>query len=259
MNAFGDQATGLRRLLRRELPQVVSVVGFGVDALRWIATEAKSSANNGREVLAFDEVATCGNLADALALPARFDLLQAVERHVSIDSVRIEAGRGLTLYPAARMARALVGADRILAARFAETCQRLQRGADLWLVHANLSERFDLSPLAFAAHRLVIVVDGSARAITQAYALIKHLDGGPWPQVDIALAGQRSRHEADALLMNLSRTVLAQTSLVLRPVRELEASAAAAAVVSDELAHERFLERVLGFARHGSRPLALAL
>ena len=259
MNRFGDQANGLRRLLRKASPHVVSVVTFGSEAVRWLALEARTDAAAGRQTVVFDEVATCGSLVDAFALSARFDLLQAVDRHVGLESVCVEAGQGLNLFPAARMAKALVGADRILAARFGETCQRLQRGADLWLVHARSSEDFVLSPLAAAANRLVLVVEGNARSVTAAYSLIKQLADGPWPQIDLALAGGRGGRDAEALIANLGAMVLAHTGLALRRIHRLEASAAAAALVSDEQERERFLERVLGFARRGSRTLALGV
>ena len=256
MIRFGDQANGLRRLLRQAPPQVVSVATFGPDAVRWLAREARTGAAAGRQTVVFDEVGACGSLADAYALSARFDLLQAVDRHVGLESVCVEAGQGLNLFPAARMAKALVGADRILAARFAQTCQRLQAGADLWLVHARSSEDFVLSPLAAAAHRLVVVVEGNARSVTSAYSLIKQLAEGPWPQIDLALAGGRDSRDAEALIANLGAMVLAHSGLALRRINRLEASAAAAAMVSDEQERERFLERVLGFARRGSRTLA---
>ncbi len=254
-----DQAAGLRRFFHHASPQVVAAVAFGPEALRWLAQEAKVGAAEGRQTVVFDEIVTSGSLADTLALPARFDLLQAVDHHVGLESVRIEVGAGLSLYPAARMARALIGADRILAARFAEICRRLQAGVDLWLVHARTSEEFVLSPLAAAAHRLVLVVEGNARSVTGAYSLIKRLTPGPWPQVDLALADQCGGKNAEALIENLGTTVLAQTGLAVRRVRGLAASSAAAAAVSDDVERERFPERVLGFARRGSRTLALGL
>jgi len=90
-------------------------------------------------------------------------------------------------------------------------------------------------------------------------SLIKQLADGPWPQIDLALAGGRGGRDAEALIANLGAMVLAHTGLALRRINRLEASAAAAALVSDEQERERFLERVLGFARRGSRTLALGV
>lgn len=252
-----DQAAGLRRLLQQAPPQVVSVVTCGAGAQRWFAGQALTRAQGGRQVRAFDEATAWGNLSDALGLSARFDLLQAVEQHVSLESVCIEAGPGLQLYPAARLAKALAGADRIFAARFTDICRRLQSGADLWLINARPDERFALSPLASAAQRLVIAVDGSPRSITEAYTVIKHLEGGPWLQIDLALGECRRSEEAEALLGNLMRVAQRQTALALRRVHGLEASAAAAAAGAQQES-SRFLDRALALARRASRaPLAL--
>ncbi|WP_374509300.1 MinD/ParA family protein [Niveibacterium sp.] len=257
---FEDQAAGLRRLLRRAPPQVVAVSAFGAGAMHWLAGQALTRAQGGRQVTVFDEMASCGNLADALGAAARFDLLQAVERHVSLDAARVEAGPGLSLYSSARLARALNGADRVLSERFADTCRALQRGCDLWLIHARPDERRSLSPLASAAHRMVVVVDGSPRAITEAYAMIKQLDGGPWPQIDLALANPRDQDEAEALLANLILVGHRQTNLALRRVKGLDACAAAAAAASDSTTDSVFLDRVLGLARRRQRAsMALAL
>ena len=256
---FEDQAAGLRRLLRSAPPQVVAVAAFGAGAMRWLAGQALTRAQGGRQVAVFDEVATSGNLADALGAAGRFDLLQAVERHVALDAVRVDAGPGLSLYPAARLARALDNADRMMTERFAEVCGSLQRGSDLWLIHARPDDRV-LSPLASAAHRMVVAVDGSPRAITEAYALIKRLDGGPWPQIDLALASPRDPDEAEALLANLVLVGHRQTGLALRRVHGLEASAVAAAAVSGTASDGVFLERVLGLARRRQRAsMALAI
>lgn len=257
---FEDQAAGLRRLLRKAPPQVVAASVFGAGAMRWLAGQALTRAQGGRHVTAFDEMATSGNLADALGASARFDLLQAVERHVPLDAVRVDAGPGLSLFPSARLSRALNGADRVLSERFSETCRALQRGSDLWLIHARPDEGRALSPLASAAHRMVVVLDGSPRATTEAYALIKRLDGGPWPQIDLALATPRDPDEAEALLANLILVGHRQTSLALRRVNGLDASAAAAAVASDTTGDGVFLDRVLGLARRRQRAsMALAV
>ncbi len=259
MKHFGDQADGLRRLLRKVPPQVVSVVTFGASSVRWLASEARTGADAGSRTVIFDEVSVGNaNLADALGVAARFDLLQAVERHVSLDAVKVNVGEGLMLYPAARMARALVGADRLLGGRFGDSCRTLQRGADLWLVHARLGEGFELSPLAAAAHRLVVVIDGNAQAVTDAYSFIKRLAGGPWPQVDLALGGRASA-DAEALVRNLAATVPTHVGLGVRRINGLEASAEAAAALSDTQEREGFLERVLGFARRAPRSLALGV
>lgn len=256
---YEDQAAGLRRLLGKAPPLVVTVATCGAGAVRWLAGQSLTRAQAGRSVVALDEASVSGNLADAMGLPARFDLLQAVERHVSLAQARVDAGPGLSLYATARLSRALASADRMLMQRFADTCRQLQSGAELWLIHARPDESLSLSPLALAAHRLVVAVDGSARAITEAYALIKYLDTGPWLQIDLVLAADgRSRVESESLLANLIEVGHRQTNLALRRVFGIEASAAAAAVVSAELEGDRFLDRVLGQARR-ARGVSFAL
>jgi len=253
---FEDQAAGLRRLLSKAPPQVVAVLACGTGALRWTAGQVMTRAQAGRQVLLFDEAEACGNLGDVMGVSPRFDLGQVVEGEVPLEQAQVQAAPGCTLHSAARLARRLAGADRIYAARFRETCRRLQNGSDLWVIHARPDESMSLSPFALAAQRLVVAVDGSPRSVTEAYALIKRLEGGPWAQLDLALGGCRRPNEGEALLDNLMQVAQRQTVLALRRIYGLEASAAAAAVSAG--GGERFLDRVLGLAQRATRaPLAL--
>ena len=248
---FEDQAAGLRRLLHRAPPQVLSVVCCGPHAVSWLADQAKLKAGQGSSVVAFDELDCCGNLADALGVSPRFDLLQAVEREVPLEMARLAVGRGLSLLSTARLSRALPGADRRFAARLADTCRRLQLGVDLWLVHSRPGAGNGLSALAMAAHRMMVVVEGNARSVTEAYALLKQIRRGPWPQIDLAVAGGVD----ETLVANLIDVVHQNTHLAVRRVRGLEACVAASAVLGRR--DERYLERVMVIAQ--SAPMALSV
>jgi MinD-like ATPase involved in chromosome partitioning or flagellar assembly len=251
---FEDQAAGLRRLLHRAPPQVLSVVCCGPRAVSWLADQAKLKAAQGSSVVAFDELDCCGNLADALGVAPRFDLLQAVEREVSLEMAKQAVGRGLSLLSSARLARALPGADRRFAARLGDTCRRLQLGADLWLVHSRPGAGNGLSALAMAAHRMMVVVEGNARSVTEAYALLKQIRRGPWPQIDLAVVGGASVDET--LVANLIDVVQQNTHLAVRRVRAMEACVAAANVVVGRR-DERYLERVMVIAQRA--PMALSV
>lgn len=250
---FEDQAAGLRRLLHRAPPQVLSVVCCGPHAVSWLADQAKLKAAQGSSVVAFDELDCCGNLADSLGVAPRFDLLQAVEGEVPLEMAGLSVGRGLQLLSSARLARALPGADRRFAARLADTCRRLQLGADLWLVHSRPGAGNGLSALAMAAHRMMLVVEGNARSVTEAYALLKQVRRGPWPQIDLALAGDAARGD-ETLVANLIEVVQQNTRLAVRRVRSLEACVAAANAVQGRR-DQRYLERVMVIAQRA--PMAL--
>jgi len=253
---FEDQAAGLRRLLHKAPPQVLSVVSCGPHAVQWLADQARERAATKRSVVAFDELDCCGNLADALGVVSRFDLLQVVEQRVPLEVARKDAGHGLALFSAAQLSRALPRADRLFASRLSETCRRLQFGADLWLVHSRPGVGNGLSPLAMAAHRMMVIVEGNARSVTEAYALIKQVQRGPWPQIDLAVVAGAGEAVDERLIGNLVEMVQHKTVLALRRVRGVEASLAAAAIAAGRR-DERFLDRVLGIAQRPSMALSV--
>lgn len=252
---FEDQAAGLRRLLHRAPPLALGVASCGHHAAAWFASQTRLMAKQGRSAVAFDESDCGGNLADMLGLAPRFDLLQAVEGEIPLEAAKLAAAQGLSLVSSARLTRTLPGADRAFASRLHDVCRRLQLGADLWLLHSRPGAGAEPSALMLAAHRMMLVVEGNARSVTEAYALLKKIRRGPWLQIDFAVV-PGSDGVDEKLIANLVDVVQQNSPLALRRIRNLDACLAAANAVAGRR-DEAYLDRVIGLVRRA--PMALSV
>lgn len=239
-----DQASGLRRLFRQAPPEVLSVVPCGAGAIPWVARQVLGRGRTGRRVLTLDEWAACGNIADCLGVSPRFDLLQAVEGHVSFERCLLQVTPELYLAPVSRLVQVL-GQDRITMQRTAERLRALQPMTDEWIVLAKPCELRGLSPLALAAPRVLLVLDPHPKAVTEAYATLKRLA----PEADalsigLALAGPVTP-EARALLQNLLSVARRQLGVVLQLTGSFGEAFGMSSLASAREQSEVFIERLL--------------
>lgn len=209
-----DQAAGLRRLFRETPPEVIAAVPCGAQASVWLAHQLRHRQAAGLQILALDEWAASGNLADCLGVSPRFDLLQAVEGHVPLAHCRTAVADGLSLVPVARLSRQLGASrlggqmsDRVLRQRTTALLASLQKGTDECLIHARPCEIEGMSELALAAPHRLLVVEPQAKSITQAYAALKRWVGDAdmstgAESIAIAVCGVQTA-ESKALLVNL--------------------------------------------------------
>lgn len=243
-----DQASGLRRLFRQAPPEVLCVVPCGAGAFTWTARQIVQRGRAGRRVLALDESATSGSLADSLGIQGCHDLLRAVRGEVELAQCLGEICPEVFLAPVAQLLGALEG-ERILLQRAAERLRALQPVTDEWIVLARAAGMQALSPLAMAAPRLLLVVDAHPKAMTEAYATLKRCAAGADTlSVGLALAGPVTP-ETRGLLNNLQGAVLRQLGVVMQPVRSLgEAFGLQAEPGARELS-ELFIDRLLRLSR----------
>lgn len=243
-----DQASGLRRLFRQAPPEVLSILPCGAGATAWTARQIVQRGRAGRRVLALDEAATSGNLADSFGLPARFDLLQAVEGEVEIERCLGEISPEVFLCPVAQLVQALAG-DRVTLQRSAERLRTLQPLTDEWIVLARPGATHGLSPLALAAPRMLLVLDAHPKAMTEAYATLKKVtEVADGLSVALVLAGPQTP-EGVHLLGNLQVAVRRHLGIPLQTVRSVgEAFAMPAQAGARELS-EVFIERLLRLSR----------
>ena len=145
---------------------------------------------------------TFGNLADCMGVSPRFDLLQAAEGHVPAERCLVEVMPGLQLVPVGRLAKA-VGVDRVTNQRVITQFQQLQSGFDEWMLLVRPTDLSGLSPLALAAPRMLLVVEPSPAAVTEAYATLKKVAAGADTlSIGLALA-KCAGTEAYGLIANL--------------------------------------------------------
>ena len=162
-----DQATGLRRLFARAPHHTVAVCGS--DSARVIVRLAEALAGFGHRVLILDR--TVGQVANALGVHARYDLMHVLDGHKNLAEVLLARGtRGtnVAVLPAARGLAHLAVTSTDWLGTLRSTVPALAAEFDVWLLHGLL-------PGAAPDVPVVLVVAPTARAITTAYAHIKTL------------------------------------------------------------------------------------
>ncbi len=104
-----DQAAGLRRLLARSSSRVVTVVGArdGLGATSIVVNLAAVLGSSGKDVLVLDENLSQDNVANTLALKARYDLLHVVRGDKTWQDVMLRGTEGVRVLPVARAIQSL--------------------------------------------------------------------------------------------------------------------------------------------------------
>ncbi len=129
-----DQAAGLRRMFAqrgvRVLPVLIPEVRCGSRAA-WLTKLAEGFARHGSRTLVVDAARV--QVAAAIGLRARYDLLHAQRGECSLEAVMLDAAPGLTVLPAARAFEQTVR-SRVSLARVVGECLALRRGFDLVLL-----------------------------------------------------------------------------------------------------------------------------
>lgn len=171
-----DQAAGLRRMLGGgpQLQVVTFVAGCeGVGRSVAVANIGVALARLGKEVLIIDEHGPGDDVAATYGLAARFDLLNVVQREVSLPQVLIQPMPGLRVLPAAKAVKKLGRMSLPQQQTLLDAMSGLERPVDVILVDASLAHPGGFSPFGLLAQETVVVLSGSSASITEAYSLIK--------------------------------------------------------------------------------------
>lgn len=174
----GDQAAGLRQLVRRSAGHLWIVAGVRpkVGATSWLVGAAVALASQGRDVLILDERISSGNVSSMLKLKPRYDLLQVLRGDVSLASAFLKPLSCLGVMPAARAFDACAGLAFDDRRRLLGLLGQLCRQADLVLVDARPDVGGTvLSGLPDVPARLLLMSDASTAGITASYKLIKRM------------------------------------------------------------------------------------
>jgi flagellar biosynthesis protein FlhG len=174
-----DQAEGLRRLLVRDFPRIVTVASgsAGVGMTTAVINLATALVRDGKDVLVIDENTGANNLGGTLGLRAHRDLLDVMRRDKTLDEVIILAPPGFRLLPAGRGMRMLGKLGSRDQAHLIDCFARFAPPADVVLVDAAAGRASRLLPLNCSSHEVVVAVSPESASITAAYALIKHISG----------------------------------------------------------------------------------
>jgi flagellar biosynthesis protein FlhG len=171
-----DQAAGLRRLLGggQQLQVVTFVAGCeGVGRSVAVANLGVALARLGKEVMIIDEHASRDDIAAAFGLVARYDLLNVVQRELTLPQVLFQPMKGLRVLPAAKAVKKLGRLSLPQQQTLLDAMCGLEQPVDVILVDASMAHPHGFSPFGLASQDAVVVLSGNTASITEAYALIK--------------------------------------------------------------------------------------
>jgi flagellar biosynthesis protein FlhG len=194
-----DQAEGLRRLLVQASARVVTVAGArtGLGATSLVVNLASALAQAGKDVLVLDESLSHDNVANMLALKPRYDLLNVVRRDKALREIMLHTQQGVRVLPVARAIQALPQLSPLERERLLECLTEASRGIDVVLVDAVATEERYISASLAPDQPLLVVLNATASAITESYALIKRMvmqDG----RQSFEIVVNKARHEQEA-------------------------------------------------------------
>lgn len=203
-----DQAEGLRRLLLRASARVVTVAAArtGLGATSLVVNLATVLAQAGKDVLVLDENVSHDNVGNMLALKPRYDLLNAVRCDKTWREIVLHTHQGVRILPIARAIQALPQLSATERERLLEYLAEASRGADVVLVDAAASEGRNISASLASEQPLLLVLNTTASAITESYALIKRMtlqDGRQ--NFEIVVNKARDEQEAQVVFGNVAQ------------------------------------------------------
>ena len=193
-----DQAEGLRRLLAREAPRLVALVGGDEQAgtSSAVINLAAALARQGKDVLVIDEHCDAKSLAQTVGVETPRTIAD-VAAGVPLDDVAARYYERVRVLAAPASAMVGVRPRELLAA--------LNDGVDVVLIDARLDADGALSPLAMQAHDVVVVMRASAQSITGAYACVKRLHfAHAIHQFRVLINGVTSASDAYSVYQNLT-------------------------------------------------------
>lgn len=159
-----DQAHGLRQLFARTTCRVAAV--HGQQGARVACELACAIASIGYRVCVLDR--TVGAAARAVGRRARYDLVQVLDQHCTLDEALLFGRETVAVLPAARGLERLATESVDWQSALQRAVPALAQSFDLWLVNGLLPGHTAQAPM-------VLAIDASAPAITNAYGHIKAL------------------------------------------------------------------------------------
>ncbi|HQS57069.1 MAG: hypothetical protein B7Y56_01130 [Gallionellales bacterium 35-53-114] len=202
-----DQAEGLRRLLVRPSLRVVTVIGArpGLGATSVVVNLAAALARTGKQVLVLDENLAHDNVANALALKPRFDLLHAVRDSLPWRDIVLHTAAGVNVLPVARAMQTLSRLSVAERDRLQESISAASWGMDVVLVDATTDGHSVCASLS-GDEPLLLVLNATAEGITESYALLKKLAAHTGRHAfDIVVNKVRTEQEACTVFDNMAQ------------------------------------------------------
>ncbi len=157
-------------------------------------------------MLVLDESLSYDNVGNMLALKPRYDLLNVVRRDKMLREIMLYTQNGVGVLPVARAIQALHELSPVEQARLLECLAEASRGVDVVLVDAAATHGRYISACLAPEQPLLVVLNTTASAITESYALIKRmsLQGGK-QSFEIVVNKARDEQEAQTIFGNVAQ------------------------------------------------------
>lgn len=213
-----DQADGLRKLLARPSLRVVTIVGAwpGLGATSVVVNLAAALSRADKQVLVLDENLAHDNVANALALKPRYDLLNSVRDDMSWRDVILKTASGVHVLPVARAMQALYKLSETERDRLLENLTAASRGMDVVLVDANTDGQSVCASLSID-EPLLLILNATTNGITESYTLLKQMVAQNGRQAfDIVVNKARNEQEARTVFDNMAQVAQRHMQVSLR-------------------------------------------
>lgn len=202
-----DQAEGLRRLLLRPSLRVVTVVGArpGLGATSVVVNLAAALASAGKNILVLDENLAQVNVANALGLKPRYDLLNSVRDDMAWRDIMLHTASGVHVLPVARAMQALPKLSEAERERLLENLTAASWGMEVVLIDATADGHSVCASLS-GDEPLLLVLNATPEGITETYALLKQMVAQNGRRVfDLVVNKARNEDEARMVFDNMSQ------------------------------------------------------
>ncbi len=202
-----DQAEGLRRLLGKQMPKIITLVSGCARTGKTCATInlAVAIAQAGRSVMLFDE--NCGprNVTGTLGIDTVADMADTIRGNRALEHTLVPGPEGLVILPAGNGVRALADIDEAGCARLREGFARIAGALDFILVDTAAGSSSRLLPLVHPEDETILVTTGSGAGQADALGMIKlmHRELGT-RNLQVLVSLTRAEVEAEAAYCNLA-------------------------------------------------------
>jgi flagellar biosynthesis protein FlhG len=172
-----DQAEGLRRMLGRQTPKVITFVSGGRHTGKTTSAIniAVALAQAGRGVMLLDENRGTHNIGGSLGIETQADLLDVMRGMRAFEQAMVAGPQGIVILPAGRGVHALGEIDEYGRSLLIEGFARVAAGLDYIIVDTapGLSSR--LLPLSHPEQETILVAGHTGPAQADAYGMMKLL------------------------------------------------------------------------------------
>ena len=173
----GDQAAGLRGLMRSRAVKVIAVTGGkgGVGKTNVAVNLGTALARLGRDVMLLDADLGLANVDVLLGIRTRRNLEHVLSGECTLQEVVVTAPSGLRVVPASSGNTQMAALSGVQHAGLIGAFSELFEPLDVLLIDTAAGLSDSVLTFSAAAHRIAVVVCDEPASLTDAYGLIKAL------------------------------------------------------------------------------------